>query len=58
MGCDEMIKYIIQVRLPEGSRTFQTNYFTIREGRVLFEDKFGNPKNFPQADCFIEGVEQ
>ena len=53
-----MIKYIIQVRLPEGSRTFQTNYFTIREGRVLFEDKFGNPKNFPQADCFIEGVEQ
>ena len=51
-----MIKYLITVRLPEESRIFQTNYFSIREGRVLFEDKNGNPKNFPEQDCFIEGV--
>ena len=51
-----MIKYLITVRLPEGSRVFQTTYFQIRDGRVLFEDKNGNPKNFPEADCFIEGV--
>lgn len=53
-----MLMYIITVRLPSGSKTFQTRLFTIREGRVLFEDKFGQPKNFPENDCFIEGVEQ
>jgi len=51
-----MIKYLITVRLPEGSRVFQTYNFKMREGRVLFEDKNGNPKNFPEDDCFIEGV--
>ena len=53
-----MLMYIITVRLPNGGKTFQTRRFTIREGRVLFEDKFGQPKNFPENDCFIEGVEQ
>jgi len=54
----KMIKYIITVRLPEENRIFQTYHFTMREGRVLFEDKNGNPKNFPDKDCFIEGVEE
>lgn len=53
-----MMKWIITVRLPNESRTYTTSYFKEREGRILFEDKFGNPKNFPAQDCFIEGVEQ
>lgn len=52
------IKYIITVKTPEGSKVFQTYNFTQREGRILFEDKFGQPKNFPENSCFIEGVEE
>lgn len=51
--------YVIKVRMPGNeSRTFTTSYFKRREGRVLFTDKFGNTKDFPDNDCFIEGVEQ
>ena len=54
-----MMKYIITVRLPgDEKRIFTTNYFKTREGRILFNDKYNNMKNFPEADCFIEGVEQ
>ena len=54
-----MIVYIIKVRMPGNeSRTFTTTYFQKREGRILFTDKFGNTKDFPEAECFIEGVEQ
>ena len=52
------IKYIITVKTPEGSKVFQTYNFIQREGRILFEDKFGQPKNFPEDSCFIEGVEE
>jgi len=51
------IKYIITVNTPGGAKTFQTFYYQNREGRILFEDKFGQPKNFPEQECFIEGVE-
>ena len=44
--------------MPDETKTFQTYYFTRREGRILFEDKYGQPKDFPQDDCFIEGVEE
>ncbi len=54
-----MMKYIIKVRMPgDEARTFTTNYFQRREGRILFTDKFGNTKDFPDKDCFIEGVEE
>ena len=53
------MKYIIQVSLPNGEhRTFTTTYFQEREGRCLFKDKFGQPKNFPMDACFIEGENQ
>jgi len=53
------MKYIISVRLP-GNQVgkFTTTYFQKREGRIQFTDKFGNTKDFPEQDCFIEGVEQ
>lgn len=54
-----LMKYIISVKLPNGeSRTFQTNYFQEREGRIIFKDKYGQPKNFPYDSCFIEGVKE
>jgi hypothetical protein len=53
-----MIKYLINVKLPEGNRVFQTNQFRIIEGRVIFTDRNNNQKNFPEANCFIEGVEE
>jgi hypothetical protein len=53
-----MIKYLINVELPSGDRIFQTNKFEIINGRVIFNDKLGNPKNFPETSCFIEGVEE
>ena len=52
------IKYLITVRTPDGSKVFQTYNFSQRDGRIVFEDKFGQPKNFPEQDCFIEGVEE
>jgi hypothetical protein len=53
------MKWIITVQMPNGTdRTYTTTYFKEREGRILFEDKFGQPKNFPKDACFIEGVEQ
>jgi len=52
-------KWIIQTTMPDGNnRTFTTNYFQEREGRILFKDKFGQPKNFPYNACFIEKVEE
>ena len=53
------MKWIITVGLPNGeARTYTTKTFTERENRILFLDKFGQPKNFPKDACFIEGVEQ
>lgn len=49
-------KYIITVKTPDGSKVFQTYNYILKEGRVLFEDKFGQPKDFPENNCFIEGV--
>lgn len=52
-----MTKWIISVQLPNGeSRTYTTNNFKEREDRILFLDKYGQPKNFPKNACFIEGV--
>ena len=52
------MKWIITVSLPNGSKTYTTNNFEERESRILFIDKFGQPKNFPKDFCFIEGVDQ
>ena len=49
-------KYIITVKTPDGSKVFQTYSYILKEGRVCFEDKFGQPKDFPENNCFIEGV--
>ena len=52
------MKWIISVKMPNGKdRTYTTTNFKEREGRILFLDKFGQPKNFPKDFCFIEGVE-
>jgi len=54
-----LTKWIIQVVFPDGtSRKFTTNFFQEREGRILFKDKFDQPKNFPYEACFIERVEE
>ena len=45
--------------MPDGEhRKFTTNTFQERNNRILFLDKFGQPKNFPYDACFIEKVEQ
>jgi len=53
-----VIKYIITVEFPSKEKVFTTYNYQEREGWILFEDKFGNPKKFPKLKCFIEGVEQ
>jgi hypothetical protein len=53
------LKWIISVKLPNGDdRTYTTTNFKERDNRILFLDKFGQPKNFPKDACFIEGVDQ
>lgn len=53
------MKWIITVKMPNNVvRTYTTNNFKERENRILFLDKFDQPKNFPKDACFIEGVEQ
>jgi len=53
------MKWIISVRMPNGEdRLYTTTSFKERENRILFIDKFGQPKNFPKDACFIEGVDQ
>ncbi len=52
------IKFIITVKTPDGSRIFQTYNYILKEGRICFEDKFGQQKDFPENNCFIEGVEE
>jgi hypothetical protein len=43
--------------MPDGdSRTYTAKSFKERDGRILFLDKFEQPKNFPKDACFIEGV--
>jgi len=53
MGCDDM-KYLITVTSFE--KPFTTYKYTMNEKRIIFEDKFGNTKNFPIDSCFIEEV--
>jgi len=53
MGCDEM-KYLITVTSFE--KPFTTHKYDITNGRLIFEDKYGNKKNFPIDSCFIEEV--
>jgi len=58
-GDEILTKWIIQVKLPNGeSRTYTTDYFQEREGRILFKDKYGQEKNFPYDACFIEKVRE
>ena len=53
------MKWIISVLLPNGeNRTYTTTNFKERDNRILFVDKFEQPKNFPKDACFIEGVKQ
>ena len=52
------MKWIITVRIVDEKRVYTTTNFKERDNRILFLDKFGQPKNFPKDDCFIEGVEQ
>ena len=48
------MKYLITVTSFE--KPFTTYKYTMNEKRIIFEDKFGNTKNFPVDSCFIEEV--
>ena len=50
------MKYIITVKTLE--QKFTTYEYEINNGRLTFEDKFGNKKNFPEDSCFIEEVRE
>jgi hypothetical protein len=50
------VKYLIIVR--ELGQTFTTYKYDLVNGRVKFEDKFGNKKDFPDKSCFIEEVRE
>ena len=50
-----MVKYIILVELPDGrTQKFTTFKYERIEGRVIFVDKKGERKDFPDQKCFIE----
>jgi len=51
-----MVKYLITVVGFE--KPFTTYKYEIVNQRVLFEDKFGNKKDFPHDSCFIEEVRE
>lgn len=52
------MKWIITVKIVNEKRVYTTTNFKEREGRILFLDKYGQPKNFPKDACFMEGVDQ
>lgn len=49
-----MKKYIITVT--GFDRPFTTYKYEVTNQRIVFQDKFGAKKDFPQDSCFIEEV--